>query len=101
VTAGCGLVQRSDDPVEQIRPGDVIWIPSGENHWHGATATTAMTHIAIQEQLDGKTGRLDGKGQSRTIPGGVVKIISDMARRPHTHSFGDERMKDEFLDILI
>lgn len=55
VTAGCGLVQRSDGPVEEIRPGDVVWIPPGEKHWHGATATTTMTHIAIQEQLQGKT----------------------------------------------
>ncbi|HZL44124.1 MAG TPA: cupin domain-containing protein [Verrucomicrobiae bacterium] len=55
VTAGCGLAQRLGGPIEQIRPGDVIWFPPGEKHWHGATATTAMTHIAIQEQLDGKT----------------------------------------------
>src|SRR5271163_1300117 len=54
VTAGRGLVQRVGGPIEQIRPGDVVWIPPGEKHWHGATATTAMTHIAIQEQLDGK-----------------------------------------------
>jgi len=55
VTAGRGLVQRWRGPVEEIRPGDVVWIPPGERHWHGATATTAMTHIAIVEQLDGKT----------------------------------------------
>ena len=55
VTAGCGLVQRRGGPIEEIRPGDVVWIPPGERHWHGATATTAMTHIAIVEQLDGKT----------------------------------------------
>ncbi|MGE3310833.1 MAG: cupin domain-containing protein [Limisphaerales bacterium] len=55
VTAGCGLAQRWGGPVETIRPGDVIWFPPGEKHWHGATATTAMTHIAIQEALDGKT----------------------------------------------
>jgi quercetin dioxygenase-like cupin family protein len=55
VTAGCGLVQRRGGPIEEIRPGDVVWIPPGEQHWHGATATTAMTHIAIVEQLDGKT----------------------------------------------
>lgn len=55
VTAGCGLVQRQDGPVEQIRPGDVVWIPPGEKHWHGSTSSTAMTHIAIQEQLEGKT----------------------------------------------
>jgi quercetin dioxygenase-like cupin family protein len=55
VTAGCGRVQRWGGPVEEIRPGDTIWFAPGEKHWHGATATTAMTHIAIQEQLDGKT----------------------------------------------
>ena len=55
VTAGCGLVQSWGDAVEKIRPGDVIWSPSGEKHWHGATATTAMTHISIVEQLDGKS----------------------------------------------
>ena len=55
VTAGCGRVQRSGGPIEEIRPGDVIVIAPGEKHWHGAAPTTAMTHIAIQEQLDGKT----------------------------------------------
>jgi len=55
VTAGCGLVQQWGDQIEKIHPGDVVWIPPGEKHWHGATATTAMTHIAIQEQLEGKT----------------------------------------------
>jgi quercetin dioxygenase-like cupin family protein len=54
VTAGCGWVQRAHRPVEEIRPGDVVWIPPGVKYWHGATATTAMTHIAIQEKLDGK-----------------------------------------------
>lgn len=54
VTAGSGLVQRWGGPVQEIRPGDVIWIPPGVKHWHGATATAAMTHIAIQEHLDGK-----------------------------------------------
>ena len=55
VTAGCGLVQRWGGPIEQIHPGDVIQFAPGEKHWHGATATTAMTHIAIVERLDGKT----------------------------------------------
>jgi len=55
VTAGCGRVQRWGGPIEDIGPGDVIWFEPGEKHWHGATPTTAMTHIAIQEQLDGKT----------------------------------------------
>ncbi len=54
VTAGCGWAQREGGPIEEIRPGDVVWFPPGEKHWHGAAATTAMTHIAIQEQLDGK-----------------------------------------------
>jgi quercetin dioxygenase-like cupin family protein len=54
VTAGCGWSQREGGPVEVIRPGDVVWFSPGEKHWHGATATTAMTHIAIQERLDGK-----------------------------------------------
>jgi len=54
VTAGRGLVQRWGGPIEEIRPGDVVWIPPGEKHWHGATATTAVTHIAIHEQLKGK-----------------------------------------------
>jgi quercetin dioxygenase-like cupin family protein len=54
VASGLGWVQRAGGPVEEIRPGDVVWIPPAEKHWHGATATTAMTHIAIAEPLDGK-----------------------------------------------
>ena len=54
VSAGCGWVQREGGPVEKIRPGDVVRFEPGEKHWHGASPTTAMTHIAIQEQLDGK-----------------------------------------------
>jgi quercetin dioxygenase-like cupin family protein len=54
VTTGCGRVQRWDGPVEEIRPGDIVWIESGEKHWHGAAPATAMTHIAIAEVLDGK-----------------------------------------------
>ncbi len=53
VTSGCGWVQRDGGPVEEIRPGDVIWFAPGEKHWHGATATTAMSHIAVQEKLNG------------------------------------------------
>lgn len=55
VTAGCGRAQREGGPVEEIRPGDVVWFEPGEKHWHGAAPTTAVTHIAIQERLDGKT----------------------------------------------
>src|SRR5438132_13470229 len=54
VTAGLGWVQRWGGPIEEIRPGDVVWFPPNEKHWHGATPTTAMTHIAIQEALNGK-----------------------------------------------
>jgi len=53
VTAGCGHVQREGGPIEEICPGDVVWFPPGEKHWHGASPTTAMTHVAIQENLDG------------------------------------------------
>ena len=53
VTAGCGWAQRDGGPIEEIRPGDVVWFSPGEKHWHGATPTTAMTHIAIQEALNG------------------------------------------------
>jgi quercetin dioxygenase-like cupin family protein len=54
ITSGCGWAQREGGLIEEIHPGDVIWFPPGEKHWHGATPTTGMTHIAIQEQLDGK-----------------------------------------------
>jgi quercetin dioxygenase-like cupin family protein len=54
VTAGCGWAQREGGLVEEIRPGDVIWFSPGEKHWHGAAATTAVTHIAVQERKDGK-----------------------------------------------
>jgi quercetin dioxygenase-like cupin family protein len=54
VTSGCGWVQSEGEPKVEIRPGDVVWCPPNQKHWHGATPTTAMTHIAIQEALDGK-----------------------------------------------
>jgi quercetin dioxygenase-like cupin family protein len=55
VTQGVGLVQRAGGPIQEIRPGDVVWIPPGEKHWHGATPTTGMSHYAIAEQLNGKS----------------------------------------------
>ena len=55
VTSGFGRAQRWGGPIEEIRPGDVVWFAPGEKHWHGAAPTTAMTHIAIQEKFDGKT----------------------------------------------
>jgi quercetin dioxygenase-like cupin family protein len=54
VVSGLGRVQHEGGPIEEIRPGDVIWIPPNERHWHGASPTAAMTHIALQEALDGK-----------------------------------------------
>src|SRR3974390_1494618 len=54
VTSGLGWIQREGGPIEEIRPGDVVWFPPGLKHWHGASPTTAMTHIAIQETLNGK-----------------------------------------------
>jgi quercetin dioxygenase-like cupin family protein len=55
VIFGAGLIQTENDAVKRIRAGDVVWIPPGEKHWHGASATTAMVHVAIQERLDGRT----------------------------------------------
>ena len=54
ITSGCGWVQREGGQIEEIRPGDVVWFSPGEKHWHGATPTTAMTHVAIAEAFDGK-----------------------------------------------
>ncbi len=53
ITAGLGWAQREGGPVEELHPGDVVWFPPGEKHWHGATPTTGMTHLAIHEKLDG------------------------------------------------
>ncbi|RXK57863.1 cupin domain-containing protein [Lacibacter luteus] len=54
VIAGCGWAQSEGEPIQEIHPGDVVWFAPGEKHWHGATLTTGMTHIAIQENLNGK-----------------------------------------------
>lgn len=54
ITSGCGWVQRDGGPVEEVHPGDTVWFPAGEKHWHGATRTNGMTHLAITESLDGK-----------------------------------------------
>jgi quercetin dioxygenase-like cupin family protein len=71
VTAGYGRVQRWGGPVEEIRPGVVVWIPPAEKHWHGASPTTAITHIAIQEQLDGKTADWMEKVSDEQYQGGT------------------------------
>jgi quercetin dioxygenase-like cupin family protein len=71
VSAGCGRAQCWGGPIEEIRPGDVVWFPPGEKHWHGAAPTTAMTHIAVQEHVNGNAvewmehvsdEQYDGKG---------------------------------------
>ncbi len=54
ITAGCGRVQREGGPIEEVRPGDVVWFSPNEKHWHGAAPTTAMSHLAIQEALEGE-----------------------------------------------
>jgi quercetin dioxygenase-like cupin family protein len=54
ITAGAGRAQRWGGPIESLHPGDVVWFAPGEKHWHGASPTTSMTHVAVQEQLDGK-----------------------------------------------
>ena len=68
VTSGLGWAQLWGGPIEEIRPGDVVWISPGEKHWHGATPATAMTHIAISGSAERQPGRLDGKGQRRAVP---------------------------------
>ena len=69
VTAGAGLVKHWDGPVQAIRPGDVVWIPPGVKHWHGASPQEGMTHIAIAEQLDGKSVEWMEKLSDAQYPG--------------------------------
>jgi len=71
VTDGFGRVQRDGGPIEEIRPGDVVWFPPNEKHWHGASPTTAMTHIAVQESLDGKNVDWMGKVSDEQYNGGA------------------------------
>ena len=79
VAVSCGLAQHWGGAIEQIQPGDAIWFAPGEKHWHGATPTTAMTHIAIQEVLRRQAYGLAGTGQRRTIPGlSVAQDSSDL-----------------------
>ena len=74
ITSGCGLVQRDGGPAEVVRPGDVVWFPPGEKHWHGASPATSMTHIAIQEALNGKSVEwLDKVSDEQYQPGGAVR----------------------------
>ena len=73
VTSGAGRVQEWGGPVEEIRPGDVVWTPPGAKHWHGAAPTSAMSHLAIQEALDGK--------KDPSIAGRILSVTRVDARR--------------------
>jgi quercetin dioxygenase-like cupin family protein len=73
VVFGLGLVQRAGGPVEEIRPGDVVWFEPGERHWHGASPTTAMQHVAVQESLDGKAVEWLEKVSDEEYQSGAVK----------------------------
>ena len=73
MTAGVGRVQIEGGPVEEIRPGDVVSIPPGRRHWHGASPTTAMTHLAIQEQLNGKVVEWMEKVTDEQYAGGATQ----------------------------
>ena len=88
VTAGCGLVQSWGGPIEKIRPGDVIRCPPGEKHWHGATATTTMTHIAIVEQLDGKSVEWMEKVSDEQYQAGLRAEYNDIVER---HALKEKR----------
>ena len=79
VTAGCGRAQREGGPIEEIRPGDVVWFAPGEKHWHGAAPTTAMTHIAITGKARRQGSRLDGTRHRRAIPG-TMKATANIPR---------------------
>ena len=70
VTAGFGRAQCAGGPIEDLRPGDVVWIPPGEKHWHGAAPATAMSHIALQEQLDGQAVEWLGQVSDAEYQGG-------------------------------
>ena len=88
VTAGLGWAQRWGGPIEEIRPGDVVWFAPGEKHWHGATPKTAMTHIAVQEALGGSSRRVAGARQRRAV------------RRVTGRALRDARLGDLELDDL-
>ena len=81
VTAGCGLVQSCGGLIMKLRLGYVVWIPLGQKHWHGATATTAMTHLAIVEQLDGKTVDWMEKVSDEQYQGRIKGRISCLTKR--------------------
>ena len=94
VTAGCGWAQHEGGAVEEIRPGDVVWFPPGEKHWHGATATTGMTHIAVQEALNGKTVEwLEQVSEEQYRSDGIALGTASRAARPSPWGEGARRRR--------
>ena len=93
VTAGTGRVQRWGDPVEEIRQGDVVWIPPGQKHWHGAAPNSAMTHIAITEQIDGKTvewmEKVSDAEHGAPLRGQAASTSAEPRPRPSQRAIGD------------
>jgi quercetin dioxygenase-like cupin family protein len=85
VTAGLGRVQRWGGPIEEIRQGDAVWIPPGQKHWHGASPNTAMTHIAIQEHVDGKVVEWMEKVSDALCRMEVDANGCDRTTRSHNH----------------
>jgi len=77
VTAGCGWTQCEGEAIVEIHAGDVIWCPPGHKHWHGATPTTAMTHIAVQESLDGKNVLWLTKVTDEEYSRGILNLASE------------------------
>ncbi|MDX2151157.1 MAG: carboxymuconolactone decarboxylase family protein [Bryobacteraceae bacterium] len=93
VTTGTGRVQRWGDPVDEIRQGDVIWIPPGQKHWHGAAPNSSMTHIAVTEQVDGKTvdwmEKVSDAQYAAALRGQAAGAGSDSRPRPSQGAIGD------------
>ena len=100
VTSGRGWVQAWGGPVEEIHPGDVVWFPPGEKHWHGATPTTAMAHIAIQEALDGGARLLTGgRREGRFIRPAVLTDVRPELRIWNEEVFGPVVVVDRYREF--
>ena len=93
VTAGVGRVQRWGDPVDEIRKGDIVWIPAGQKHWHGATTNSSMSHIAIVEALDGKSvewmEKVSDSQYSAAVRSGLSTTNPSTTQRPSQRAIGD------------
>ena len=94
VTAGAGRVQFWGGPIQEIRPGDVVWTPPGQKHWHGAAPATPMTHIAVQEQIDGKTAEWFEK-----VTDAQYGIVAEAAAQPSPAPNKNSRAQQLFGEI--